>query len=105
MDVFNSMFVTRSKEELDTVLEHAKTLTKEEKEKRGSITILDRAKKELVRRQSSQRFQLTAKRQGLLKAKIRPKRTSDASKIFPRSIRTVAQAAMLNRHSATPLSL
>ena len=46
------------------------------------------------------RFQLSAKRQGLLKPKIRPRRAKDAAQFFPRSIRTVAQEAMLTRLSS-----
>ena len=46
----------RSKEELDDVLQYAKELTDKEKEIRGSVTILSRAKEELVRRQSSMRY-------------------------------------------------
>lgn len=99
-DVFKAMFVTRSKEELDDVLQYAKELTDKEKEIRGSVTILSRAKEELVRRQSSMRFQMTGKRQGLLKPKIRPRRSKDTSQNFPRSIRTVAQEAMLQRHNS-----
>jgi len=46
----------RSKEELDEVLQHAKVLSSEQKAARGPITLLSRAKEELVRRQSSQRY-------------------------------------------------
>ena len=49
----------RSKEELDEVLQHAKVLTPQEKEARGPTTLLSRAKEELVRRQSSQRYAYT----------------------------------------------
>jgi len=102
-DVFKAMFVTRSKEELDEVLEHAKHLTPEEKEKRGSTLLFNRAKKELTRRQSSQRFQLTSKRQGLLKPKIRPRLSkANSGKFFPRSVRTVAQEAMVTRLASNP---
>jgi hypothetical protein len=38
------------------VLQHAKRLTPEEKQARGPTTLLSRAKEELVRRQSSQRY-------------------------------------------------
>lgn len=99
-DVFKAMFVTRSKDELDTLLENAKYLTDEQKEKRGSISILSKAKEELVKRQSSQRFQLSAKKSSLMKPKIRPRRSKDASQFFPRSIRTVAQEAMVQRLSS-----
>eukprot|EP00116_Pleurobrachia_bachei_P000220 sb/3460482/ len=102
-DVFKAMFVTRSKDELDTLLENAKYLTEEQKEKRGPISILSKAKEELVKRQSSQRFQLSAKKSSLMKPKIRPRRSKDASQFFPRSIRTVAQEAMVSGGQAVPV--
>lgn len=107
-DVFKAMFVTRSKEELDGLFQNAKVLTPEEKERRGPISLLGKAKEELVRRQSSQRFQLSTKRQGLLKPKIRPRRSKDAAQMFPRSIRTVAQEALITRmnsRSITPSAM